>query len=416
MERLNQTPSLTRGRPGPNDDTGARASLAMAILLQHQDQVRAAMQRVNYPPSMTERADTLIMKLNQYKRYGTAHPFQQEDVSTVINRWAKNEVKQSKNQAARRRDTRNLAISTSQLIHSTSTMLTAKYIGTKDAQGSAIAHGVYVPREGGKHRTTINASVSTELGWLARVSGHVSPHHHEDLANMWRALHTQGYEPNSRLLAMVKALSEIQAAIALKMNHCHGEGRPEAHLALLSAVVALQSTGHLVTQPFSSYNKDIARARSLGYSVGPLTRTQLLRDWNYHSRTLADVQRTGRPTTVDRTQCPPDMVGTLENPTRSSFFRNTPQNASTLQAPPSSVKDMDLHNINRGAHFAHCGGKAVVKKKHISLQTGELHAICAMDTRQHITVVIAANTLSPEVGTERPRIRFLRYALKNGLT
>ena len=118
-------------------------------------------------------------------------------------------------------------------------MLTAKYIGMKDTQGIAIAHGVYVPREGGKHRTTINAGISTELGWLARVGGHTSPHHHDDLANIWRALHTQGYEPNSRLPAMVKAPSEVQAAVALRMDHCHGEGRPEQHLTLLAAVATL---------------------------------------------------------------------------------------------------------------------------------------------------------------------------------
>ena len=56
---------------------------------------------------------------------------------------------------------------------------------------------------------TINADVLTELGWLARIDGHTSPPHHDDLTNMWRALHTQGYEPNSRLPAMVKAPSEV---------------------------------------------------------------------------------------------------------------------------------------------------------------------------------------------------------------
>ena len=60
-------------------------------------------------------------------------------------------------------------------------MLTAKYTGMQDAQGSAIAYGVYIPREGGQHRTHINADISSELGWLAHVSDHSSPHHHNDL-------------------------------------------------------------------------------------------------------------------------------------------------------------------------------------------------------------------------------------------
>ena len=194
---------------------------------------------------MEEGADELIMKLNQYKRNGTAYPFQQEEVTAVINRWAKNEVKQSKLQAARHGDTQNLTSSLSRPLHPTRAqiwqcmLITTKYIGMKCTQGSAIAHGVYAPREGGKHRTTINADISTELGWLARVGGHTSPHHHDDLANMWRALHTQGYEPNSRLPAMVKAPSKVQAAITLRVSHYHGEGRPEQHLTLLAAVATL---------------------------------------------------------------------------------------------------------------------------------------------------------------------------------
>ena len=121
----------------------------------------------------------------------------------VVSRWSKNAVKKSKlhtvhHGAPPMHPTR---------VQIWQYMLTAKYAGIKDARGSAIAYGVYIPREGGKHRTTINADISTELGWLAHVSDHTSPHHHDDLANMWRALHTQGYDPNSRLPAMVKAPS-----------------------------------------------------------------------------------------------------------------------------------------------------------------------------------------------------------------
>ena len=38
----------------------------------------------------------LIANLNRYKRNGTAYPFQQDEVTAVINRWAKNAVKKSK--------------------------------------------------------------------------------------------------------------------------------------------------------------------------------------------------------------------------------------------------------------------------------------------------------------------------------
>ena len=87
-ESSHQIPGLARGRPGSDDDTGARASLTMAVLLQHQDQTRTAMQLANHPPPMTEGASALIVNLNRYKRSGAAYPFQQDEVTAAINRCA----------------------------------------------------------------------------------------------------------------------------------------------------------------------------------------------------------------------------------------------------------------------------------------------------------------------------------------
>jgi len=68
---------------------------------------------------------------------------------------------------------------------------------------------------------------------------------------------------------MVRAPTEVQAAIELRMHHCHGDQRPAQHLKLLAATAALQSTGHLVTRPLPSYPVDIGRARTLGYLEDP---------------------------------------------------------------------------------------------------------------------------------------------------
>ena len=341
---------------------------------------------------MADGANALIVDLNQYKRNGTAYPFQEDEVTAVINRWAQNAVRQSKLPTVPRgtqQSKLHVAHRGTPPKHSTRVqiwqyMLTAIYTGIKDTQGSAIAYGVYVPREGGKHRTTINADISTELGWLVHVSDHASPHHHSGLAGMWRALQAQGYDPNSRLPAMVRAPSEVQAAMKLRMAHCHGMERPTRRLALLAAIAALQSTGHLVTQPLPSYTGDVNRARTLGYSVAPLTRTQLLRDGSYHSRTLEDVRRTGRPVTGDRTTWHAGMVGMLENLTRSSFFRDTPRSGLTSQASPSSLKDMNLNGIGSGAHFAHCGGGAAVEKEaHIPSNWGITSHMCNGYSAEH---------------------------------
>ena len=74
----------------------------------------------------------------------------------------------------------------------------------------------------------------------------------------------------------------------------------------------------------------------------------------------------------------------LENPTRSSFFRDTPRSGSTSQASPSSLKDMNLHSIDRGAHFAHCGGGAAVEKEaYIPSNWGITSHMCSGYSAEH---------------------------------
>ena len=134
------TQPVTHDRSEP-DDTGNRAALTMQILLQHQDQVRAAMEPSNHPPTMVDGAQALITQLNRHKKSRTAYPFQQDEITEAVRRDAKNSAKKSKRQSSHQ-------------AHPTRTqtwrhMLTAKYTGMSDAQGSAIAYGAYVPREGG---------------------------------------------------------------------------------------------------------------------------------------------------------------------------------------------------------------------------------------------------------------------------
>ena len=111
---------------------------------------------------MADGANALIVDLNQYKRNGTAYPFQQDEVTAVINRWAKNAVEKSKLHTVHHGTQKSKLLAEHH--GAPPKYLTTKYAGIKDTQGSAIAYGVYAPREGGKHRTTINADISTELG------------------------------------------------------------------------------------------------------------------------------------------------------------------------------------------------------------------------------------------------------------
>ena len=104
----------------------------MAILLQHQDHLRAAMQLTNHPPSVIDGASALIVNLNRrHKRSGTAYPFQQDEITAAINRCAKNAVKKSTLQPSHHgHPTR---------VQTWQCMLTAKY--THDGEHIVVEHG-----------------------------------------------------------------------------------------------------------------------------------------------------------------------------------------------------------------------------------------------------------------------------------
>ena len=74
----------------------------------------------------------------------------------------------------------------------------------------------------------MNSDISSELGWLSRVSNQPSLHHNKTLAEVLRALTYQGLDPNARLPAICKAPSEVSAAIGTYTRHCDASERATA--------------------------------------------------------------------------------------------------------------------------------------------------------------------------------------------
>jgi len=249
-----------------------------------------------------------------------------------------------------------------------SPMLVAKYLGLSDPHGATIANGVYITHVGRRHRTTMNNDISSELGWLSRVSGQPSPHHNNTLAKVWRALTHQGLDPAARLPAIYKAPSEISAAIRAHARNSGASERASIQAEARAAVAALQSSGHLMTQPLPTHESDRTLASTLGLPMGTLTLPQLSADWVYHAR-VAPVPAGTSSTSPDTSSWPPSMVGTLENPTRSSLFRavtldtRPPPPTGRPERPQSSVRNWNLRSITRGTPFAHCSGGAAWEKE-----------------------------------------------------
>ena len=210
------TPHTQTYRPGPPPRSpntrlppATRARATCAAMIQHQNYVTRASMRSSHTDTFMQLAQSLIDYLSSHK--GSAHssyPFQQEEVAYAVSRIAKRTTVMTQ---AKRQDPN--APVTKFVWHA---MLVAKYTGLSDTHGSAIAHGVYVPRGSGPvHHTLLNSDTSMELGWLAAVHGQPSHHHHHGTSYMWHRLNLESYDPNARIPALRRSEQEVTSAIAL---------------------------------------------------------------------------------------------------------------------------------------------------------------------------------------------------------
>ena len=361
--------------PAPPVQTDARARASMAILLQHQDQVWTAMNPASHSARSIMNATSLVASLANSR--GTQHspyPYQQDEVLAAVYRRSHNARRSRARARARNPAAPSQSSPTSPHtppgdgMGEWSTMLTAKYLGLSDPHGATIANGACIAHVGRRHRTTTNSDISSELGWLSQVSNQSSPHHNKTLAEIWRALTHQGLDPDARLPAIYKAPSEVSAAIAAYTRHRGADEHNTARTEACAAVAALQSSGHLMTEPRPTYESDRALASTLGLPTGTLTLPQLSADWAYHARTAPLPSGDASPAS-DASSWLPSLVGTLENPTRSSLFRAVPLDTrppppgGKPERPQSSVRNWNLRSITRGTPFAHCSGGAAWEKE-----------------------------------------------------
>ena len=186
--------------------------------------------------------------------------------------------------------------------------------------------------------------------------------------------------------AIYKAPSEVSAAIGAYTRHCGASERATAQAEARAAVAALQSPGHLMTEPLPTHESDRVLASTLGLPMGELTLPQLTADWAYHART-APPPSGEAPTDPDTSTWPPSMVGTLENPTRSSLFRAPPLDtrppppAGQPERPQSSVRNWNLRSITRVPPLPTAAAGLRGRKRLTSPPTGRYAAVCATATR-----------------------------------
>ena len=326
----------------------------MSVLVEHQQQVATASLLDSHSAEALADARSFMTELSAGKSAPMSkYPFQQDEVAKLVARRSHRRFCRSQTRPTPQRRSES---DTEGPRKEWGTMLTAKYTGMSDRQHSAIAHGVFVPRQGPKLHTKLNADVSAELRWLAQVCGHRSHHLHHHTAEMWRILNQVGYDSNARIPALRRSESEVALAIANKLRHSNASQYQAAMASAHAAIAALQSTGHLVTCPLTTYTRDLKEAETRGFLVGRLSYAELLGDWTYHARTSLNTPPPRSQT--DHSVWDPDLIGVIENPADSSLFRRSagPECANTM-------KHWGLRHIRRGAHFAHCSGGTTWRKE-----------------------------------------------------
>ena len=316
---LPPSPHRVRPRPGTLGRSDARATATMSALIEHQKQVATASLLDSHSAAAIADARSFVTELSAGKSAPMSkYPFQQEEVAKLVARRSHRRFCRSQTLPIPQRRSGS---DTEGPRKEWDTMLTAKYTGMSDRQHSAIAHGVFVPRHGPKLHTKLNADVSAEMRWLAQVCGHRSHHLHHHTAEMWRILNQVGYDSNARIPALRRSESEVALAIANKLRHSNASQYQAAMASAHAAIAALQSTGHLVTCPLTTYTHDLKEAEARGFLVGRLSYAELLGDWTYHTRTSLNTPPPRSQT--DRSVWDPDLIGVIENPADSSLFRRS---------------------------------------------------------------------------------------------
>ena len=168
------SPGAISARGGTLGRSDARATATMSVLVEHQQQVATASLLDSHSAEAIADARSFMAELSAGKSAPMSkYPFQQDEVAKLVARRSHRRFCTSRTRPTPQRRSES---GTEGPRKEWGTMLTAKYTGMSDRQHSAIAHGVFVPWQGPKLHTKLNADVSAEMRWLAKVCGHRSHH------------------------------------------------------------------------------------------------------------------------------------------------------------------------------------------------------------------------------------------------
>ena len=339
-----------------NAQLSARSTASMHIMHTHQKQINMASQTSRHSTQDLQLAEMVMSALYRSNSSNTAYPYQQDEVFNAVKHVSKT-IHHMNKQADQ--NPSQLPSGRQQIWHAA---MTAKYTDMTSPDNRSIAHGVYIPRgDGRKSAMLLNNDPAAELQWLSQFSEDAnSPFHNPHVSRFWSQAQQCGFDGTNRTPVLRRTPIEITRISRQHNHHSSPQDRKQCIANTKAIIASLQSSGHLITSPLPTYTHDIEQAKALGLMIGTLTEAQLTADWQYHDRTVLN---TTPPSVTARPRTPwnPRLLVMLENPSRSTLFRN--KRRKRHSSTQSSVKHWGLRHIRRGAHFAHCSGGTTWRKE-----------------------------------------------------
>ena len=360
-----------------NAQLSARSTASMHIMHTHQKQINMASQTSRHSTQDLQLAEMVMSALYRSNSSNTAYPYQQDEVFNAVKHVSKT-IHHMNKQADQ--NPSQLPSGRQQIWHAA---MTAKYTDMTSPDNRSIAHGVYIPRgDGRKSAMLLNNDPAAELQWLSQFSEDAnSPFHNPHVSRFWSQAQQCGFDGTNRTPVLRRTPIEITRISRQHNHHSSPQDRKQCIANTKAIIASLQSSGHLITSPLPTYTHDIEQAKALGLMIGTLTEAQLTADWQYHDRTVLN---TTPPSVTARPRTPwnPRLLVMLENPSRSTLFRNKRRKRHSLTQ--SSVKHWGLHHVTRGAAHAHCsGGTTWLKEAYLASNWGLPLHMCNGDSPRH---------------------------------
>ena len=155
-------------------------------------------------------AEMTMPALHRSNPSNTAYPYQQDEAFNAVKHVSKtiHQINKHVNSPHKDQHSSQLPSSRQQIWYAA---MTAKYTDMTSPDNRSIAHGVYIPRDGGhKSLMSLNNDPAAELQWLSHFSEDAtSPFHNPHVSRFWSRAQQCGFDGTNRTPVLRRTPTEI---------------------------------------------------------------------------------------------------------------------------------------------------------------------------------------------------------------